>query len=146
MIFHDFVKMTCNQLDDYYLIAPDGGALKKIYKTAQFLGGVKVIECGKTRDVNTGVLSGFKVYADDLDGKTCVVVDDISDGGGTFIGLGEELKKKNAGKLLLVVTHGIFSKGGEGLAKLYDQIICTDSFSRIEDQYIEQIKLATLLK
>lgn len=136
-----FVQQVTKELENFYLVSPDGGALKKIYKTAQFVGETKVIECGKTRDINTGRLSGFKVYANDLDGKTCVVVDDICDGGGTFLGLAEKLKQHNAGKLILVVTHGIFSKGSKELSKVYDQIICTDSFSTLEDEKIEQIKL-----
>lgn len=34
----------------------------------------------------------------------------LCDGGGTFIGVAEELKKHNCGKLFLFVTHGIFSR------------------------------------
>ena len=41
------------------LLSPDGGALKKIYKLSQHLGGIEVIECSKRRDVKTGKLSGF---------------------------------------------------------------------------------------
>ena len=141
-----FVKHATKDLEDFYLVAPDGGALKKIYNTAQYLGGVPVVECGKTRDVSTGKLSGFKVYEEDLKGKTCVVTDDICDGGGTFLGLATELKKHNAGKLILVVSHGIFSKGSDELAKVYDTIICTDSFSTIDDINIQHLTLKTILK
>jgi len=143
---NSFVKHATKNLEEYYLVAPDGGALKKIYKTAQYLGGVAVVECGKTRDVDTGKLSGFKVYHEDLKGKTCVVTDDICDGGGTFLGLATELKKHNAGKLLLVVSHGIFSKGSDELAKVYDDIISTDSFSTLDDKNIKQIALKNIIK
>jgi ribose-phosphate pyrophosphokinase len=143
---NSLVKYATEDLEDFYLVAPDGGALKKIYKTAQYLGGVPVVECGKTRDVSTGKLSGFKVYHEDLKGKTCVVTDDICDGGGTFLGLATELKKHNAGKLLLVVSHGIFSKGSTELAKVYDTIICTDSFNTLDDSTIKQLTLKTILK
>ena len=64
--------------DDVLLISPDGGALKKIYKVSEYLGGVEVVECSKSRDVKTGKLSGFKVYAEDLQQKSCLIVDDIS--------------------------------------------------------------------
>jgi len=143
---NSFVKYATKDLEDFYLVAPDGGALKKIYKTAQYLGGVTVVECGKTRDVSTGKLSGVKVYHEDLKGKTCVVTDDICDGGGTFLGLATELKKHNAGKLLLVVSHGIFSKGSDELAKVYDDIISTDSFSTLDDTTIKQLTLKNILR
>ena len=63
---HQLVQKVIANKTDYCLIAPDGGALKKVYKLAQFLGGQPVIECSKMRAVKTGKLSGFKVFADDL--------------------------------------------------------------------------------
>jgi len=141
---HAFVKECLKNESDYLLVSPDGGALKKIYKVAQFLEGKPVVECSKKRNVETGKLSGFKVYEDDLEGKTCVIVDDICDGGGTFNGLAEELKKKNCGKLILIVTHGIFSKGFEELAKSFDHIYSTDSFADFENiERFTQVKLNT---
>ena len=117
--------------DDYALISPDAGALKKIYKVAQFVDAPFVVECTKKRDVKTGHLSGFATNETDFGGKTCFIVDDICDGGGTFIGLADLLKKRNAGKVVLVVSHGIFSKGFD-LAGI-DAIYCTDSFKNFEN-------------
>jgi len=51
---HAFVEKCLIQESDYLLISPDGGALKKIYKLAQFLGGKPIVECSKKRDVATG--------------------------------------------------------------------------------------------
>lgn len=137
------VKQALAELSDYVIVSPDGGALKKIYNVAKALGGVEVIECTKKRNVATGQLTGFKVYADDLKGQTCVIIDDICDGGGTFLGLAEQLRNHNAGELILVVTHGIFSNGTERLKEHFSEIICTDSFRTIEDENITQIKLDT---
>jgi ribose-phosphate pyrophosphokinase len=124
------------------LISPDGGALKKIYKVSEYLGGVPVVECSKSRDVTTGKLKGFKVYADDLQGKDCLIVDDICDGGGTFIGLAEELKKKNCGDIYLAVSHGIFSQGFEKFKPSFKKIFTTDSFQNIESEYVTQLKIS----
>ncbi len=124
---------------DVTLISPDGGALKKIYKVSEFLGGVEVVECSKSRDVKTGKLTGFKVYADDLQGKNCLIVDDICDGGGTFLGLAEELKKKHAGNLYLAVTHGIFNKGFDELKEAFQHIYTTNSFREITHENVTQI-------
>ncbi|AIM60531.1 phosphoribosylpyrophosphate synthetase [Cellulophaga lytica] len=145
---YTFIQKVISILNNnVLLISPDGGALKKIYKVAEYLGGKEVIECSKTRDVKTGKLSGFKVYADDLQGKDCLVVDDICDGGGTFNGLAQELKNKNAGNLYLAVSHGIFSKGLESLSSYYSGIFTTDSFNSIEEQpKVTQIPLATILQ
>ena len=142
---HVFIQEVIKNINsEVLLISPDGGALKKIYKVSEFLGGLPVVECSKKRNVKNGKLEGFKVYEDDLIGKDCLIVDDICDGGGTFIGLAEELKKKNAGKLYLAVSHGIFNKGVAILNQFFETIYTTDSFKDLDA--VEQIKLKGLLK
>ncbi|GAA3752602.1 hypothetical protein GCM10022422_42660 [Flavobacterium ginsengisoli] len=142
---YTFIKEVLNKIgENVKLISPDGGALKKIYKVSEFLGGVEVVECSKSRDVKTGKLSGFKVYNDDLQGMDCLIVDDICDGGGTFVGLAEELKKKNAGKLYLAVSHGIFNKGFEVL-NCFDGIFTTNSFKDFEGESVQVIRLENLV-
>ncbi|WDF63274.1 ribose-phosphate diphosphokinase [Flavobacterium sp. KACC 22763] len=142
---YTFIKAVLENIgNDVKLISPDGGALKKIYKVSEFLGGVEVVECSKSRDVKTGKLSGFKVYNDDLQGMDCLIVDDICDGGGTFVGLAEELKKKNAGKLYLAVSHGIFNKGFEVL-NCFDGIYTTNSFKDFEGESVKVIGLDQLV-
>jgi ribose-phosphate pyrophosphokinase len=139
---YDFIATAIEDIGQNVLLtAPDGGALKKIYKVSEALGGIEVLECSKSRDVKTGHLKGFRVSADDLQGKNCIIVDDICDGGGTFMGLAEELKKKNAGDLYLAVSHGIFSKGFDDLCKHFKGIYTTNSFRDIDDARIKQIKL-----
>ncbi|CAL2108788.1 ribose-phosphate pyrophosphokinase [Tenacibaculum sp. 190524A02b] len=144
---YTFVERVTQQLtEDLVLISPDGGALKKIYKVASYLQKYEVVECSKVRDVKTGKLSSFKVYHEDLQGKDCLIVDDICDGGGTFLGLAQELKKKNAGNLYIAVSHGIFSKGTELLNQYFSKIFTTDSFKSINGTDCIQIKLEELLK
>ena len=138
---HTFIQTVIKSIgNEVKLISPDGGALKKIYKVSEFLGGVEVVECSKSRDVKTGRLSGFKVYNDDLQGVDCLIVDDICDGGGTFVGLAAELKNKNAGKLYLAVSHGIFNKGFEVL-DCFEKIFTTNSFKDFEGESVEVIGL-----
>ncbi|MCF6350419.1 MAG: ribose-phosphate diphosphokinase [Flavobacteriaceae bacterium] len=142
-----FIKKVMNTLDkNTFLISPDSGALKKIYKVASHLQNYEVIECSKSRNVKTGKLSGFKVYTDDLQGKDCLIVDDICDGGGTFLGLAKELKSKNAGKLYLAVSHGIFSKGLEELSKEFEMIFTTNSFKDIESaSQVKQLNISEII-
>lgn len=126
------------------LISPDGGALKKIYKLSEYLGRMEVVECGKIRTVANGQLAGFKVFAEDLKGRNCLIVDDICDGGGTFSGLAQSLKQKNAGKLFLAVSHGIFSKGLDVLGD-FERIFSTNSFRDRQHPALTQFDLKYLL-
>ena len=105
---------------DPVVVIPDAGASKKAF--AWVSPDETVVQALKHRDPRTGRLSGFQVLADDLGGRPCVVVDDICDGGGTFLGLAAELRAKNAGPLRLAVTHGLFTKGLGALREAYAAI------------------------
>lgn len=110
------------------IIAPDVGARERAKVFATFKG-LPMYYGAKRRDVATGKLAGFSV---DVPKGHYLVVDDICDGGGTFMGLAGEIKKCNA-TADLYVTHGIFAKGAEKkLLKHYQEIFTTDSLPRSE--------------
>ena len=110
-------------------VSPDAGANKKTSEIAGYFGHNEFIRADKLRDLSTGAIKETIVYADDLRGRDVFICDDICDGGRTFIELAKVLKAKNAGKIVLYVTHGIFSKGIEPLiAGGIDEIWATDSF------------------
>lgn len=77
-----------------------------------------------------GHITDYKIYSNgfDMTNKKLLVIDDICDGGGTFVLLANELKKHNPTRFSLFVTHGIFSKGVEVLYDAgYSSVITTDS-------------------
>lgn len=124
------------------LISPDAGALKKVYAVAEYFDGLDVVRADKTRDTKTTKITGTEVYCDNLYGRDVLIVDDICDGGYTFIKLAEALRANEAGKISLYVTHGIFSKGIEALTGI-DVIYTTDSFSRFQTGKYGSINLYT---
>ena len=136
-----FVKdVLCDFEEMPVLISPDAGANKKANKLAIELG-LDLVKCDKVRDTKTGALSGFEVFTDSLSNRECLIVDDICDGGGTFIGLANELKTKGAAKIHLFVTHGIYSKGYDVFNGSIDSLYCTNSFNDINNTNINQIKI-----
>lgn len=116
---------------NYALLSPDAGALKKVYKLAQTLN-CDVIEAGKVRDVKTGNIVRTKV--DDFDKSaydTLVIVDDIIDGGRTFIELARVVRGLGyKGKLMLFATHGIFSQGKKVLEDVFDCVFVINDMSK----------------
>ncbi len=114
-----------------YLIAPDAGAMKKIYKLSERYE-VPVICAHKKREVSTGKITHTTLTPEDfqkLSGgdKRVLVVDDICDGGATFINLAVALPSDC--KKDLYVTHGIFSKGKVELYQHYENILCYNDMS-----------------
>lgn len=123
---HDVFAQWLYNFSDFWLISPDAGALKKIYQLAKVCNSLGVIECSKNRNVQTGEITGVKVNAENLEGKDCYIVDDICDGGRTFIEIAKELQRLYCGKITLMVTHGFFTKGLEVFDGLIDEIYTKD--------------------
>ena len=121
----------------FAIVAPDLGAAKKVKDlqakySHQYDEVVPIIQCDKTRDPETGKISGFKILDGDPRGHHCLIVDDICDGGGTFLGIYDVLKKYGACTQSLYVTHGIFSKGTAVLYSKFFRLITTDSLPKQE--------------
>lgn len=135
------IKRISNK-KDIILVSPDSGANKKSNDLFFNLKCFKsIVKCDKIRNLDNGNLNGFEVFKDDLNGETCLIVDDICDGGRTFIGIVESLKNKNVGDVYLFVTHGIFSNGFEDLGKYFNKIYTTNSFKDVEDDIVKQFKI-----
>lgn len=116
---------------DVTIVAPDAGARKKAQKVADRFH-MPIVEAGKVRDVKTGEITGTSVFGD-VSGRECVIVDDICDGGRTFIALAKVLKENGAKRVILYVTHGIFSYGKQvildgGVDEIYAYHDWTENF------------------
>jgi ribose-phosphate pyrophosphokinase len=111
------------------VIAPDKGGVARANEMAESLH-TGVVYGSKVRDVTTGRLTGFDVSVEA--GGHYLVSDDICDGGGTFVGLGELIREQGA-TADLYVSHGIFAKGTTELKKFYNTIYTTDSFTTVRD-------------
>lgn len=130
---------------DIVLVIPDMGATKK--SDGWHAPSYPVVQGVKKRDPDTGKLSGFGVLDpnDDLDGSSCLIVDDICDGGGTFIGLAKELFAHGANDASLLVSHGLFTKGVDHLFEVFDEIIMAgDPFADINPPKVTVIDWADL--
>ncbi len=72
---------------------------------------------------------GTHVHATDLSGLTAVITDDVCDERCNLYWYCQELRRLNCHKVVLYVTHGIFSKGIEVFNGLLDQLFTSDSLS-----------------
>lgn len=130
----------------FILISPDAGAVKKIEKLAKQLSyNGDIINCSKSRDTDGKITKTVVPYFDLS--KDVIIVDDIIDGGKTFIEIGKVIKLRQelhetqtpqnmgkTGKLYLIVTHGIFSKGYKELNRYFDGMFCTNSYREIREK------------
>ncbi|MFD4181134.1 ribose-phosphate diphosphokinase [Rhodococcus sp. NPDC058514] len=95
--------------DNICVVSPDAGRVKVAEKWADALDGAPLAFVHKTRDplVPNQVKSNRVVG--DVNGHTCVLIDDMIDTGGTIAGAVKVLKDAGAGDVIIATTHGIFS-------------------------------------
>lgn len=120
---------------DICLVSPDLGAYKKIVKLADkldFVDKKNIITNIKIRDTDNGKIIKSELIGN-VKNKICFIVDDIIDGGATFLQLAKDLKEGGALSVHLIVSHGIFSKGYDKLFDDIDSIYTTDSFYDVDN-------------
>jgi len=114
------------------LVSPDAGAYKKVFEYGEKLN-LSVMGAMKHRDKDGKITL---MFTHDVEGKDCLIVDDLCDGGYTFELLGKALKEHKARKVYLYVSHGLFSKGFAGMYNAgIDHIYCTNSVKDLVGPY-----------
>lgn len=110
------------------LICPDAGAVKKVGKYLDWNKNITdVVYCNKVRDLSNGNISLKVLEPEKCIDRNCVIIDDLCDGGGTFMAIASQVK---ASYLTLIVTHAIFSKGTDLFKGVFNEIIVSDSYSQ----------------
>ena len=111
------------------LLAPDEGSITKTKRLAEILN-IKYYSATKIRDKETGKFIKFNVP--EIEEENILIVDDICDGGGTFLGIANKLPNKN---LHLWTTHGIYSKGINILLEKFETVACYNHVSTGEFKF-----------
>ena len=122
--------------DGDYLFFPDNGAKNRYSfycKEGVYFTGMKV------RDVDTGRITNYKVvypFGNDVgrigeEVKTITIVDDLCDGGSTFILAYNELKKLGHPnlKINLDVVHAVQEAGLRRVCEVFDNVTVTNSYA-----------------
>ena len=87
----------------------------------------------------------------DVKGKTCIIVDDIIDSGGTIVNAVEALKKNGATDVYVFITHAVLS--GDAVKKIKNsnikKLIITDSIDNSQkiknNNKIEVLSISSLM-
>lgn len=123
-----------------FLISPDKGATEKtkeyFKRLTDGVGGDifdGIVQCAKVRDPISGKLKKFEVAEKTelpiTDKTSFFIVDDICDGGRTFLGVYDALVNAyGVHNTYLWTTHGIYSQGVDILATKFRMVASTDTF------------------
>ena len=117
---------------DFALVCPDAGARKRTAGIARALGASRIVYADKQRDPATGRILDMAL-AGAVPDMPLLVVDDICDGGATFVALASALRRHTDCPLYLYVSHGLFSKGLEPLLGAYERIFTANNLSGLDN-------------
>ena len=145
VLIENSINISNAKLVNYYkqqdaiLICPDAGAVKKVNKYFELNSNIKdVVYCNKVRDLSNGNIALKVLEPEKCKNKNCVIIDDLCDGGGTFLAIASQIKPNH---LTLIVTHSIFSKGVDSLEHYFNEIITSDSYpTNYNNEFITKIK------
>jgi ribose-phosphate pyrophosphokinase len=130
------------------VVSPDVGGVVRARALAKRLRAELAI-IDKRRE-KAGVSEVMNVIGD-VDGKVCIMVDDIIDSGGTLCNAAEALKNKGAEEVHAYVVHGVLSGGAVARmgSSAMETVVISDTIVATEDlkasNKIEQLSVASLI-
>jgi len=134
---------------DMIVVSPDVGGVVRARALAKRLDDVELAIIDKRRE-RAGVSEVMNIIGD-VDGRTCILVDDIVDSAGTLCNAAEALRKAGATSVSAYVTHGVLSGGAVArvTSSPLQSLVITDSIQATEAvrlaQNIRQLTIAPLM-
>lgn len=127
-ILTDYIKSKY-ATDNITVVSPDAGRVKVAEKWAHDLGDAPLAFVHKTRSNTEANKTVSNRVVGDVEGKDCVLLDDMIDTGGTIAGAVRVLKEAGAKKVIIACTHGVFSDPArERLSECgAEEVITTDT-------------------
>ncbi len=141
-VFAEFFKKR--DLSSYVVVAPDAGGARRARGYARRLGGLPMAIVDKRREEKDRPEALNLVG--DVEGKTCLLFDDIVSTGTTLLESTGLLLKRGAKEVRVAATHGVFA--GEAIEKLstssIKEVVVTDSLPLNERLTGEKFKLLSV--
>lgn len=129
--------------DDLVVVSPDHGGVTRARRLADILdASIAIID---KRRPKPNMVEAQNVIGN-VDGKTCIVIDDICDTAGSLTAGCEILKKHGASEIYCAITHGVFSR--DAVTKIQNspirEMIITDTIPLSEENKAKTDKIKVL--
>ncbi len=142
-LFTEYYSAKGFDMDNTVVVSPDVGRAKASKRLADSLGCSLAIAHKGRPSHNQAEVMGI---IGDIEGKTCIINDDMIDTAGTLCGAVRELKAKGAGPIYVGATHGLFS--GAAFERLDDapieEVVVTDAVPVPPERLGGKIKVLSL--
>jgi ribose-phosphate pyrophosphokinase len=144
-ILVDYVR-TRVDVDNVTVVSPDAGRIRVAEIWASKLGGGPLAFVHKTRDVTRPNQSVANRVVGDVQGRDCVLVDDLIDTGGTIAEAVKVIMAAGAKSVTVAATHGVLS--GPAKQRLTEcgarEVVVTDTLPIEEDRRFDTLKVLSI--
>lgn len=141
-IFASYFEKKIKNPDDFVFVAPDHNSTKRARSLAEVFGSqIAIVDQRSTEDEDV-----VPDIIGDVDGKQCVIVDDLIDTGTRMINSAKAVKVAGAKTISAAATHPIFSKNAA--KKLEDsilmEVLVSDSIVVPDDCRFDKLKILSV--
>ncbi|WP_281712567.1 ribose-phosphate diphosphokinase [Dermacoccus nishinomiyaensis] len=128
------------------VVSPDAGRIKVAEAWSKRLNGAPLAFIHKTRDVTRPNQSVANRVVGSVEGRTCLLVDDMIDSGGTICHAADALMNAGAASVVIASTHAIFSDPAvERLANsVAREVIVTDTLPITDEKKFDKLTVLSI--
>ena len=128
------------------VVSPDAGRIKVAEQWSRHLGGVPLAFIHKTRNIDRPNESVANRVVGEVEGRWCVLVDDMIDTAGTITKAADALMADGAAGVIIAATHAIFS--GPAVERMVacaaEEVIVTDTLPLLDEQKFDDLTILSI--
>ena len=128
------------------VVAPDSGRVRVAERWTDVLGGVPLAFIHKTRDPLVPNQVVMNRVVGEVAGRTCLLVDDMIDTGGTIAKAADALKAEGAEDVVVAATHGVLSDPATERLKNgpISEVILTNTLPISPEKQLDKLTVLTI--
>jgi len=136
-----------NLPEDLVVVSPDAGRVKVAERyTNQLHADLAIVHKRRVKDVKNTV-EAIEIVGD-VDGRTCVIIDDMIDTAATLCAGADQLKARGAREIYALATHGVLS--GPAIDRIKNssitKVVVTNTLSHGPEKQIDKIEVLSVAK
>jgi ribose-phosphate pyrophosphokinase len=131
---------------DFTVVSPDTGRVRMAERWADRLGGVDVAFVHKTRDVKVANEVVAHRVVGDVEGRRCLLIDDMIATGGTITKAADILLDSGATEVIVAATHGEFSEPAIDRLKnsRISEVVVTNTLPLTDDHHFDRLTVLSI--
>ncbi|MEX2293580.1 MAG: ribose-phosphate diphosphokinase [Acidimicrobiales bacterium] len=131
--------------EDLVVVSPDAGRVKVAERYTNALhADLAIVHKRRVKGVKNSV-EAVEIVGD-VNGRSCVLIDDMIDTGGTLCAAAEQLKERGASEIYAVATHGVLSGPAIDRIKnsVINRVVVTNTLPLPADKQIDKIEVLSI--